>query len=379
MRYSADRMLTTHSGSLPRPQELTDMLLRQDAGELGRSGRSRLPTTIADAVATAVGRQFDIGIDVITDGEMSKSGFATYVKERLTGFGGLPERLRIADLADYPEAAARLTQSPLITTPSCDGPVSYVGHAAVVRDVANLGDVLDQTRVEAFLPAASPGVIAYTLQNRYYPDRASYLAALADAMRSEYEAIAGAGFLLQIDAPDLAGGRHIEFADLTVPAFRTRLAENVAALNDALRTIPPEQVRVHVCWGNYPGPHHRDIPLRDIADLVFETRAHAIVLEAANPRHEHEWRLFEETTLPDDKILIPGVIDTNTTYIEHPELVAERIIRYAALLGRDRVIAGTDCGFATTSTLMTIPPGIVWAKLATLVEGAQLATAALYP
>lgn len=378
MRPSTDRILTTHTGSLPRPPELADALLKRDAGQLDTATRLDIPDAVREAVSTVVARQLDVGLDVVTDGEMGKNGFATYVKDRLSGLGGPPARLAIADLADYPDAAKGLAHGPTITTPTSDGPVSYRGDGSVEQDAANLAAAVGGMRSEAFLPAASPGVIAYTLQDRYYGSRSSYLAALADAMRTEYEAITSAGFLLQVDAPDLAGGRHIAFPDLTVREFRARIVENVEALNDALRAVPPERVRLHVCWGNYPGPHHRDVALRDIVDIVFAVRAQAIVLEAANPRHGHEWRLFEELTLPDEKILVPGVIDTSTTYIEHPELVAERISRYASLIGRERIIAGTDCGFATTSTFAPIPPEIAWVKLAALVAGAQLASKRLY-
>lgn len=381
MRHSTDRILTTHTGSLPRPRELARALGRRWLGRLDLAEAPRLCDRVRDAVADVVRRQTDAGVDVVSDGEMNKVAFSAYVTERLTGFAGDQSSYTFADLVDYPAVAKRvgIPDGRAGGLPSCVEPVTYVGGQAVKQDLANLRAALEGAEVtEAFIPAVSPGVISYSMQNRYYGSEDDYLAALAEAMREEYGAIANAGFLLQVDCPDLAASRHLNYADLDLKQFRARITAHVEALNEALRTIPPERVRLHVCWANYAGPHHRDVALRDIIDIVLRARAHAIVLEAANPRHGHEWRVFEDVALPEDKILIPGVIDTTTNYIEHPELVAERITRYAELVGRERVIAGTDCGFGTAITYETVAPELVWPKLATLSEGARLATQRLW-
>jgi 5-methyltetrahydropteroyltriglutamate--homocysteine methyltransferase len=380
MKHSSDRILTTHTGSLPRPPALAEAMVRRERGELDAAGTARLPDMVRDAVATVVGRQAEAGIDVVSDGEVSKIGYATYVKERLTGFGGEGAALSVvADLDDYPGLAERALAGLVTATPACVGPVGYVGGAALAEDLRNLRTALDGVEAaEAFVPAASPGVISLYLENRHYDSQESYLGALAAAMREEYEAITDAGFLVQIDSPDLAMGRHIQYSGLTVKEFRGRLALHVEAINEATRAIDPDRVRVHLCWGNYQGPHHHDIPLADILDIVLTLRARALLFEAANPRHAHEWRLFEEVDLPEDKLLVPGVIDTSTNYIEHPELVAERITRYARMVGRERVIAGTDCGFSSFATFLAVHPEIAWAKLASLGEGARLASDRLW-
>lgn len=380
MNRSTDRILTTHTGSLPRPARLGEAMVRRERGELDAATAERLPGMIRDAVIEAVVRQRRIGIDAVSDGEMSKIGYATYVKERLSGFEGEGVALGVvADLDDYPGLAERVLSGLVTATPACTGPISYTGGAALARDVENLRAGLDAAGgVEAFVPAASPGVIALYLQNRHYRTDEEYLDALADAMRDEYEAITGAGFLLQIDAPDLAMGRHIQYARLGLDDFRARLATHVAAINRAVRRIDPENVRVHVCWGNYQGPHHHDVALADIVDIVLGVHAGAIVLEAANPRHAHEWRVFEDVRVPDAMVLVPGVIDTSTNYIEHPELVAERVSRYAGVVGRERVIAGTDCGFASFATFLPVDPRVAWAKLESLTEGARIASDRLW-
>jgi 5-methyltetrahydropteroyltriglutamate--homocysteine methyltransferase len=391
MQHSEDRILTTHTGSLPRPDELSEIMVRRESGQLTEAEVAGLPALVRAAVARVVDRQVDAGIDVVSDGEMSKIGYATYVKERLTGFEGEPGALAVADLDDYPGFAGRALAGLVTGTPSCTGPVEYVGAETLAVDLGNLraalagraggadvadGDVAGVT--EAFVPAASPGVISIYLQDHHYGDHGPYLGALAAAMRQEYEAIVAAGFVLQIDAPDLAMGRHVQYSDLSLADYRARLALHVEALNEAIRNIPPDRIRVHLCWGNYEGPHHRDVPLADIVDVVMRVDAQALAFEGANHRHGHEWQVFESFALPDGKLIIPGVIDTSSNYVDHPELVAQRICRYAELVGRERVIAGSDCGFATFASFLPIDPRIAWAKLASLAEGARLATSRLW-
>jgi len=284
------------------------------------------------------------------------------------------------DWADFPEAAARLGTSSAVSRPSCTGPIDWRDREALQRDIANLTAAVSGVEaVETFMTAASPGVIAHFLRNEYYPSREAYLARLVDVMKVEYEAIVQAGFVLQVDCPDLAMGRHLAFADLSTAEFLKIAAANVEALNHALRDIPPDRVRLHLCWGNYEGPHHRDVPLGDILDVVLKARVQAISLEGANPRHEHEWVTFKERPLPDGMILIPGVLDSTTNFIEHPELVAQRLVRYAEVVGKENVIAGSDCGFGTFAhTHPQVEPEIVWAKLQAMAEGAKLASARLW-
>jgi 5-methyltetrahydropteroyltriglutamate--homocysteine methyltransferase len=327
-------------------------------------------------------QQLACGIDIINDGEVGKISYATYVKDRLTGFAGEGALWPIADLQDFPHYAARLFgELPLanVRLPTCTGPITYRDPAAVRQDLAQFTAALQGVSpVDTFLTAASPGVISLFLKNTYYPSHEAYLAALADAMKVEYDAIAGARFVLQVDCPDLAAGRHTQFAALSLAEFRQQVALHVEALNHALRDIPPERLRLHLCWGNYEGPHHRDVPLREILDLVLTARPVALSFEAANPRHAHEWAVFQEVVLPPEKVVIPGVLDSTTNYIEHPELVAERICRYAQIVGREQVIAGTDCGFSTFAGPTAVDPQITWAKLRALAEGARLATQRLW-
>jgi 5-methyltetrahydropteroyltriglutamate--homocysteine methyltransferase len=383
MPRSAERILTTHTGSLPRPAELLSLpVAAEQSGADGDDRRDR----VRDAVREVVRQQVVAGIDVVSDGEMSKPGFAHYIKDRLTGFQGAVAARPFApgDLRDYPEVARSLfTQDgrelPRPLMPTNDGPIVYVGWDALAEDLANLsGAVVAEAATAAFLPAISPGSVAMLLGTTYFANREGFLFALADALHEEYERIVGAGFLLQVDCPDLALGRHLEFADEPLSAFLAAIEMHVAALNRALAGIDPERVRVHVCWGNYPGPHHRDVPLRDILDIVYQVNASGLSIEGANPRHEHEWTVFAELPLPDNKVLIPGVIDTCTNCIEHPETVAQRIERYARVVGRERVIAGTDCGFATMAGRSAVAPNVAYAKLATLAEGARLASSRLW-
>jgi 5-methyltetrahydropteroyltriglutamate--homocysteine methyltransferase len=376
MKHSTERFLTTHTGSLPRPDDLVRVMFAQeegvpvDATEMNRRIRS--------AVAETVQRQRAIGIDIVNDGEMSKPSYATYIKNRLNGFGGSSLPLRYRDLVDHPDIASRVFGDPGRSrrkTPACTGPVTSRDIEAVRADVTNLRDaIVSSGATEGFLSAASPGVISLFFHNEYYPNDRDYLFAIAEAMRPEYEAIAAAEFVLQIDCPDLAMGRHIQFADSSLDDFRRAARVHVEALNYALHRIPAEQVRIHLCWGNYEGPHHFDVALADIIDVALEAHACGLSIEAANPRHEHEWRVFEQVRLPPGRILIPGVIDSKTNYIEHPQLVAERIGRYARIVGPENVIAGADCGFGTWVGQAAVVPGIAWAKLASLVEGARIAT-----
>ena len=376
MKRSTERFLTTHTGSLPRPADLIKMMFAKEEGV--PIDRAALAARITSAVAEVVKKQADAGIDVVNDGELSKPSYATYVKDRLAGFGGSSQSFTYQDLVDFPELAKRVFGDPGRSrrkTPGCNAPISVADPAAAAADVANLKSALAGTQAsEGFLSAASPGVIALFFKNDYYPSLEKYLFAIADAMRPEYEAVAKAGFLLQIDCPDLAMGRHIQYAGLSLEEFKKRARLNIEALNHALANIPPEQLRIHVCWGNYEGPHHCDVPLADIIDVVFEARPAAISFEAANPRHAHEWKLFETVKLPDGKVLVPGVLESKTNFIEHPELVAQRIGRYAKLVGRENVIAGTDCGYGTWVGQAAVDADVVWAKLAAMAEGARIAS-----
>jgi 5-methyltetrahydropteroyltriglutamate--homocysteine methyltransferase len=332
------------------------------------------------AVAEVVRKQIDAGVDVVSDGEQGKVGYSTYVRHRLTGFGGTAAVPLRADWADFPEAAARGERRSTVSRPSCNGPIAWKDRTAVQKDIDNLrGAVAGVQPAEAFMTAASPGVIAHFLRNEHYPSREAYLARLVDVMKDEYDAIHRAGFLLQVDCPDLAMGRHLAFPELSNAEFVKIAAANVEALNHALRDIPADRMRLHLCWGNYEGPHHRDIPLREILPVVLRARPQGLSFEGANPRHEHEWVVFREARLPDDKVIIPGVLDSTTNFIEHPELVAQRIVRYAEVVGRERVIAGSDCGFATFArSVNQVEPEITWAKLAAMAEGARLASKELW-
>jgi 5-methyltetrahydropteroyltriglutamate--homocysteine methyltransferase len=383
MRRSTERILTTHVGSLPRPAELADAVLARENGTLPPGAAERLPATVSAAVRDVVAGEIGTGLDVVSDGEMSKIGYATYVKERLTGFedAEVPEGggLSIADLDDYPGMAETSMAGLATATPTCTGPVGYTGWADLRTDLDNFRAALPEgAAVEPFLNAASPGVIALYLPNAYYETPDAYLFALAEAMHEEYRAIVDAGFILQIDAPDLAMGRHIVYTDLDLEAFQRRAAVHVEAINHAVRDIDPDRVRVHLCYGNYQGPHHRDVEFRDIIATVLELRPHGLVFEAANHRHAHEWRVFDDVALPADKVIVPGVIDTSSNYVEHPQLVADRIVRFAELVGRENVLAGTDCGFASFATFLAVSPRLAWAKLASLTRGAELASATLW-
>jgi 5-methyltetrahydropteroyltriglutamate--homocysteine methyltransferase len=376
MKCSSERFLTTHTGSLPRPDDLVRMMFAKEEGV--PVDPVALGARIATAVADIVGQQAAAGIDIVNDGELSKPSYATYVKDRLAGFGGESHPLTYQDLVDFPELARRVFGDPGRSrrkTPGCNGPIAVADFRAAETDATNLKAALAGVAAEeAFLSAASPGVVSLFFHNGHYPSQEAYLDAIAEAMRLEYETVVNAGFILQIDCPDLAMGRHIQHADLTTAEFRKAAALHVEVLNHALRNVPADRARVHLCWGNYEGTHHCDVPLADIIDVVFTAKPAGLSFEAANPRHAHEWKLFETVKLPDGKVLIPGVIESKTNFIEHPELIAQRIGRYAALVGRENVIAGSDCGYGTWVGQAAVDPQVVWAKLASLAEGARLAS-----
>jgi 5-methyltetrahydropteroyltriglutamate--homocysteine methyltransferase len=383
VKRSTERILTTHTGSLPRPPDLAAALLGSDGSDpKSEDVRER----VRAAVHEAVEHQVAAGIDIVSDGEMGKPGFAHYVKDRLTGFQGAaaPRPFTPRDLRDFPEVTRRLFVSdgnelPRPPMPTNDGPIRYIGWDELTADLDTFSaEVANRSVVETFLPAVSPGCVAMLMGTTHYQSRGDFLYALADALGEEYRAIVSRGFLLQLDCPDLALGRHLEFSDASLAEFRAAIELHVAALNHALEGIDPDKVRVHVCWGNYPGPHHHDVPLADILDIVYQVRASGLSIEGANPRHEHEWTVFEHVPLPADKVLIPGVIDTCTNSIEHAETVAQRIERYARVVGRERVIAGTDCGFATMAGRSAVVPDVAYAKLASLAEGARLASSRLW-
>jgi 5-methyltetrahydropteroyltriglutamate--homocysteine methyltransferase len=370
------KFLTTHVGSLPRPQSLMQLMFAREDGLPFE--QSALDEQIGLAVDDVVSRQIQAGVDIINDGEMPKPSYATYVKDRFNGFGGSGNSYVFQDLEDYPGTKRRMFDDPgrkHRKTPACNAPVGIRDVDAPGQDARRLkGSLAEHRPAGLFLNAASPGVTTLFFRNDFYPSHQDYLFACADALRHEYEAIVAAGVTLQIDCPDLAMGRHTQFADLDLSGFRERMALHVEALNRALVNIPAEKVRMHMCWGNYPGPHHCDVPLADIVDIVWKAKPHAILFEAANPRHAHEWSLFETVKLPDGKVLVPGVIECQSTYIEHPELVAQRIGRYANLVGRDNVMAAVDCGFSIHVGSSGVDPEVVWGKLAALAQGAAIAS-----
>jgi 5-methyltetrahydropteroyltriglutamate--homocysteine methyltransferase len=375
MQRSTDRFLTTHTGSLPRPDDLVRMMYAKEEGV--PVDAPSLAARIRAAVEDIVAKQREAGVDIVNDGEVSKPSYATYIKDRLNGFGGTGNTFVYQDLSEFPRLAARVFGDPGRSrrkTPACNAAISVRDVAPAQTDVDNLTAAVRAAGAsEAFMSAASPGVVSLFFRNDYYPDQETYLQAIAEAMRHEYECVAKAGFVLQIDCPDLAMGRHIQYADLSLSEFRKRAQMHIEALNHALRDIPAEQLRLHLCWGNYDGPHHRDVALADIIDLVFMAKPRAISLEAANPRHAHEWAVFERVKLPDGKLLIPGVIESKSNFIEHPELIAQRIARYANLVGRENLIAGSDCGYGTWVGQAAVDPDVVWAKLAAMAEGARIA------
>lgn len=377
----SDRILTTHTGSLPRPDDLIQTMWAKGDGI--PVDEQALAERVVTAVKEIVDKQIDAGISIINDGEMSKSSYAIYVKDRLNGFGGESiQNYHFEDLVDYPKSTDLVAANPgrrKRTAPACNAPISVKDADAAEDDIINLKKAVPNNDLTAtFSSAASPGVVSLFFGNEYYATDEEYVFAIADAMRHEYEAIAAAGMTLQLDCPDLAMGCHTAYANMEKADLRKRLQMNIEALNHGVRNIPVEQLRMHLCWGNYPGPHHKDVPMADIIDLVWTAKPRTILFEAANPRHAHEWTLFENIKVPDDKVLCPGVIECQSNYIEHPELVAQRIERYANLVGRERVMAGVDCGFSIHVGMQGIDPDVAWAKLASLAQGAEIATNRLW-
>jgi len=380
MKTSTDRILTTHVGSLPRPPGLRALLVAKDKGE--RYDKAALDRLTRQAVHDIVRRQAEAGVDIVDDGEMSKPGYSTYVADRLSGFSGHEPAKPRLDTGPHPNfvaAYARMTGDNPARRAICTGPVAVKDREPLARDLANLKEALAGVpHVEAFMTAASPGLVPVFQTNRYYPSHEAYVEAVAAAMQEEYEAIVGAGFVLQLDCPDLAMARHTSFQDLSEAEFLKRAAFHVEVLNHATRNIPADRMRIHICWGNYEGPHDHDIDFAKVAPILVKAKPQALVVEAANPRHAHEWTVWRETKLPDDKILIPGVLDTSTNYVEHPELVAERLCRFADIVGRERVIAGSDCGFGTFAGYGKLDPDISFKKLRAMAEGAAIASRRLW-
>jgi 5-methyltetrahydropteroyltriglutamate--homocysteine methyltransferase len=380
MQRSTDRILTSHVGSLPRSQEVVDFLFAQDRGEA--YDQAKFDAAMARGVEDVVAQQVKAGIDVVSDGETSKISYATYIRHRLTGFEGDSPRPTPQDLDDFPAFRDRLVSegaSAKYLRPVCKGEITVKDDAPLVKDIARMKAALAKVKAtEGFMTAVSPGTIAVFQPNEYYKSHEAYMEALANAMRDEYEKIAASGILLQLDCPDLAMGRHSRFKTLSEDEFLRHANVQVDALNHALANVPADRVRLHICWGNYEGPHTHDIPLTKVLPLLFRAKPQALLIEGGNPRHDHEWETWKTHKLPEDKILVPGVIDTSTNFVEHPELVAQRITRYANLIGRERVIAGTDCGLGTFAGFGPVHPQIAWAKLQTLAEGAAIATKQLW-
>jgi 5-methyltetrahydropteroyltriglutamate--homocysteine methyltransferase len=383
MSSRIDRIATTHVGSLPRSQAVTEVVFARaaDATDVRRD-IARDDAVITAAVAEVVSLQKSVGIDFVSDGEMSKISYATYISDRFSGFGGDSPRQPGQDLVDFPALLRKLAErgaTAQYRRPRCIGPVAVKTLKPVETDIANLNQAVAAAKPHgAFMNAASPGVIALFQPNDFYPSQDAYLEALADALAVEYEAIVRAGIILQIDAPDLAMGRHTLYRNRTVEEFERLAARHIEVLNHALRNVPADRVRMHVCWGNYEGPHHHDVPLERLLPIVIKAKPQGLLFEAANPRHAHEWSVFRNYKIPDDKIMIPGLLSTTTNYIEHPELVAERIERFAQVVGRERVVAGTDCGFGTFAGFGPVEPEIAYLKLRSLVEGAQIASSRLW-
>jgi 5-methyltetrahydropteroyltriglutamate--homocysteine methyltransferase len=382
VQRSTERILTTHTGSLPRPDTLLPLIFAREKGEENDPGE-RLEAS-RSAVHGIVRQQLDAGIDVVNDGEQGKSSYATYVQNRLEGFDGdpiTPGAVTDPDFPEYFERTATLragASNPLLRR-SCTGPIRYHAVEELHAELDDFAAALEGVSpVDTFLSAASPGIASIFIPNEYYATHEEYMGALADALKTEYDAIHEAGFLLQIDAPDLALSRARYFADLSDEEFRAQIRTHVEAINHATRDIPPDRMRMHLCWGNYEGPHHRDVPLAQIVDIALEARPLGLSFEAANPRHEHEWKVWSDVKLPEGKLLIPGVLDSTTNYIEHPELVAERLVHFAEVVGRENVIAGTDCGFSTGAGYIQVDPKITWAKFRAMADGAALASEQLW-
>jgi 5-methyltetrahydropteroyltriglutamate--homocysteine methyltransferase len=380
MKTSTERILTTHVGSLPRSKAVTDVVFAHEHGTLEDvAGAAR---TIREAVFEVVRLQAEAGVDVVSDGEMSKISYATYIKDRITGFEGDSPRTAPQDLEEFPGFLKRQASSggtPTYSRPCCVGEINVKDMGPVREDIANFQVSLESSNVsEGFMNAASPGVIALFQPNHHYPDHESYLEALAEAMRPEYEAITDAGLVLQLDSPDLGLGRHMMFKNKSEEEYQRLAALHVEVLNHATRNIDPGRMRLHVCWGNYEGPHHCDAPMATVLPIALKARPQALLFESSNPRHAHEWTTFRDADIPDDKILVPGVLDSTTNFVEHPELVAERICRFANIVGRERVMAGTDCGFSTFAGFGAVDQDIVYAKLRAMADGARIASQRLW-
>jgi 5-methyltetrahydropteroyltriglutamate--homocysteine methyltransferase len=382
MKRSTDRILTSHTGSLPRPDQLVEIMFAKEEGKAVDA--KLMHQRIREAVVEVVARQRQVGVDVVSDGEMSKPSYATYVTERLTGFGGPSRKPKLSDILEHPNVASAYFNDPGVqrlnmNRPSCNAPVAMKGMEDARIDIDNFKHAVSTTKVtDAFMTAASPGVVSMFLGNEYYKSEEEFLWAVAEAMKPEYEAIAQAGFVLQLDCPDLAMTRHREFASEPIEKFRDYVKLHVDVLNAATANIPADQLRIHLCWGNYPGPHHHDVPLEQIIDLILAARPSGLSFEAANSRHAHEWTVFKNVKLPPGKVLIPGVIEAMSNRIEHPQLVAQRIVQFANVVGRENVIASSDCGFGTFVGVALVEPEIAWAKLGSLVEGARLASEELW-
>jgi len=380
MIRSTDRILTTHVGSLPRPEDLIQIMFAKEEGI--PVDRVAMAERVRSAVGEVVSRQIEAGIDIVNDGEMSKPSYATYIKDRLAGFGGESNSFVYQDVAEFPKMAERVFNDPGRSrrkTPGCNAEIFVSDREAVVSDTENLIAATDGADVaRRFLTGASPGVISLFFANTHYPDFETYIFAIADAMRYEYEAVTNAGIMLQLDCPDLGMGRHIQYADLDLPEFRKRAELHVEALNHALANVPKDMVRIHLCWGNYEGPHHCDVPLADVIDIAFKANVSGISFEAANPRHAHEYTVFDDVKVPDDVVLIPGVLESKSNFIEHPDLIAQRIVRIAERVGREQVVAGTDCGYGTWVGQAAVEPEIVWAKFAAMADGARRASDILW-
>jgi 5-methyltetrahydropteroyltriglutamate--homocysteine methyltransferase len=379
MRRSTQRILTTHTGSLPRPPKVVELLLAEQKNPGAKT--AELAAAVRAAVADVVAKQVACGLDIINDGEQGRTDYTTHVKDRLTGFDGPSSPPLGTGEPDFPELSAMLAYfaSPFQHRPACSGPVGWKDFAAVEADIAQARAATTGAKAkEVFITSPSPGQIARYLKNQHYPSDEAYLYALADVMAREYRAIVDAGFVLQLDCPDLALSRHMVFAHLSLAEFRKVITTHVEALNHAVRDIPPERMRMHICWASTQGPHHKDVPLEDIVDIVLKGRPQGVSFPGANPRHGHEWKVWKDVKLPEGKIIIPGVIDSTSNFVEHPELVADRIVQYASVVGRENVIAGVDCGFGTFAGRLQVDSKIVWMKLASLAEGAQLASKQLW-
>ncbi|MBM4419324.1 MAG: cobalamin-independent methionine synthase II family protein [Chloroflexi bacterium] len=380
MHTSRDRILTTHVGSLPRTPAVTDVVFAKEHGTL--LDERALDTVVADAVVEVVARQVRAGVDIVSDGELSKISYATYIKDRISGFAGDSPRRTPHDLEEFPaymQQAASSGGTPTYSRPRCVGPLAPMSSQPLEDDLRRFREALKGQPVgDAFMNAASPGVIALFQPNDYYPTHEAYLEAIAEAMRPEYEAIVAAGYVLQIDSPDLGLGRHTMYKERAESEYVALATLHVEVLNHALRNVAADRVRMHVCWGNYEGPHHRDVAMSVVLPIALRAKPQGLLFEASNPRHAHEWTVFRDAAIPDDKILIPGVIDSVTNFVEHPLLVAERLCRFGDIVGRERVIAGTDCGFASFAGFGRVDAEIVYAKLATMAEGAALASKRLW-